>query len=191
MTGLGMGHALAVGVAVAVAVAIGTVIPITQLRWVVAATLMCFGLLRLIRHRHPRWTGMRVGMGGLTPWSFLMASAHATHHSGEDRNPYCVAHRRSCRLCGAAIVGGRQSRHQQISDLDASHDPDSYDEVRAKGACTTQSICCVMTDIFTPRGAPKKHEAYPVPGSSAPLGTNSARTNAMRSFKDRRALLWL
>src|SRR5262249_49073821 len=28
------------------------------------------------RHRHVRWASMRVGMGGLTWWSFLMASAH-------------------------------------------------------------------------------------------------------------------
>ena len=34
------------------------------------------GLLRLFRHRHPRWAGMRVSMGGLTVWSFLMATAH-------------------------------------------------------------------------------------------------------------------
>jgi hypothetical protein len=30
----------------------------------------------LFRHLHPRWAAMRVGMGGLTLWSFLMASAH-------------------------------------------------------------------------------------------------------------------
>jgi hypothetical protein len=32
--------------------------------------------MRLFRHRHPRWAGMRVGMSGLTVWSFLMATAH-------------------------------------------------------------------------------------------------------------------
>jgi hypothetical protein len=35
-----------------------------------------FGTSRFVRHRHPRWAGMRVGMGGLTLWSFLMATAH-------------------------------------------------------------------------------------------------------------------
>ena len=30
----------------------------------------------MYRHAHPRWAAMRVGMGGLTLWSFLMASAH-------------------------------------------------------------------------------------------------------------------
>jgi hypothetical protein len=32
--------------------------------------------MRFVRHRHPRWASMRVGMGGLTWWSFLMATAH-------------------------------------------------------------------------------------------------------------------
>src|SRR5438105_15851211 len=73
---LGMGHALAVTAAVAVAVLAGAVIPIHQLRWPVASILVALGVSALIRHRHPRWVGMRVGMGGLTMWSFLMASAH-------------------------------------------------------------------------------------------------------------------
>jgi hypothetical protein len=73
---LGVGHALAVAAAVAVALLAGTVIPIRSLRWLVAGILVAFGISRLIRHRHPRWVGMRVGVGGLTLWSFLMASAH-------------------------------------------------------------------------------------------------------------------
>lgn len=73
---LGMGHALAVAAAVAIAIAVGTVIPLGRMRWVVAVTLTFFGLLRLVRHSHPRWAGMRVGMGRLTLWSFLMASSH-------------------------------------------------------------------------------------------------------------------
>ncbi len=73
---LGAGHILAVVAAVAVAVLVGTVMPIHYLRWPVAGILLVLGVSRLIRHRHPRWVGMRVGMGGLTLWSFLMASAH-------------------------------------------------------------------------------------------------------------------
>ena len=73
---LGVGHALAVAGAVGVAMAIGFVIPLSWLRWPIAGVLVSFGVLRLIRHRHPRWAGMRVGMCGLTAWSFLMASAH-------------------------------------------------------------------------------------------------------------------
>jgi hypothetical protein len=73
---LGVGHALAVAAAVAVAVLAGTVIPMRSLRWPVAGCLIAFGISRLIRHRHPRWAGMRVGIVGLVLWSFLMASAH-------------------------------------------------------------------------------------------------------------------
>jgi hypothetical protein len=73
---LGVGHALAVAGAVGIAVAIGFVIPLGWLRWPTAAVLVSLGVLRFFRHRHPRWGGMRVSMGGLTVWSFLMATAH-------------------------------------------------------------------------------------------------------------------
>lgn len=73
---LGVGHALAVAGAVGVAMAIGFVIPLSWLRWPIAGVLVSCGVLRLIRHRHPRSAGMRVGMCGLTAWSFLMATAH-------------------------------------------------------------------------------------------------------------------
>ena len=73
---LGAGHALAVAGAVAAALAIGAVIPIGWLRWPLAGLLVSLGVLRLVRHRHPRRTGMRVSMGGLMLWSFLMATAH-------------------------------------------------------------------------------------------------------------------
>jgi hypothetical protein len=73
---LGVGHALAVAGAVAAALAIGVVIPLGWLRWPIAGVLVSLGTLRFFRHRHPRWAGMRVSMGRLTIWSFLMASAH-------------------------------------------------------------------------------------------------------------------
>jgi hypothetical protein len=73
---LGAGHALAVAGAVAAALAIGAVIPIAWLRWPLAGVLVSLGVLRFLRHRHQRWAGMRVSMGGLTLWSFLMATAH-------------------------------------------------------------------------------------------------------------------
>lgn len=73
---LGAGHALAVAGAVLLAIVAGTVLPATPLRWSIAAILLVFGFTRLVRHRHPRWASMRVGMGRLTWWSFLMASAH-------------------------------------------------------------------------------------------------------------------
>jgi hypothetical protein len=73
---LGAGHALAVGAAVLVALAVGTVVPDGWLRWMIASILVVFGASRFVRHRHPRWAGMRVGWAGLTLWSFLMATAH-------------------------------------------------------------------------------------------------------------------
>jgi hypothetical protein len=73
---LSAGHALAVAGSVGVALAIGAVVPIHDLRWPIAAVLVALGVMRFFRHHHPRWVGMRVGMGGLTVWSFLMATAH-------------------------------------------------------------------------------------------------------------------
>ena len=73
---LGAGHALAVAAAVGAALAAGAVIPLGQLRWPMAGMLVSLGILRFFRHRHPRWAGMRVSMGGLAVWSFLMATAH-------------------------------------------------------------------------------------------------------------------
>jgi hypothetical protein len=73
---LAVGHALAVMAAVAIAVAIGAVMPVEIVRWVLAALLLLLGISRLFRHHHPRGSGMKVRMGGLTLWSFLMATAH-------------------------------------------------------------------------------------------------------------------
>jgi hypothetical protein len=73
---LAMGHAFAVGAAIAIAVAAGVVVPMEYLRWVVAATLLSLGVMRLFRHKHPRWASMQVSNRGLMLWSFLMASAH-------------------------------------------------------------------------------------------------------------------
>src|SRR5258707_6080472 len=73
---LGLGHALAVASALAVALLVGVIVPQQYLRWIVAGILIPLGIIRLFRHRHPRWASMRVGMRRLTLWSFLMASAH-------------------------------------------------------------------------------------------------------------------
>jgi hypothetical protein len=73
---LGAGHALAVAFAVGAALATGFAIPLVWLRWPIGGLLVWLGVLRSFRHRHPRWTGMRVSTGGLVAWSFLMATAH-------------------------------------------------------------------------------------------------------------------
>jgi hypothetical protein len=73
---LTLGHVLAIAAAIAVAMAAGTALAPGMLRWPVALLLAGLGVRQLYRHVHPRWAAMRVGMGGLTLWSFLMASAH-------------------------------------------------------------------------------------------------------------------
>lgn len=73
---LAAGHALAVGAAIAVGALLGLVIPVSAMKWIVAAVLLAFGVYRLFRHGHPAYGGMRVGPGQLTVWSFLMATAH-------------------------------------------------------------------------------------------------------------------
>jgi hypothetical protein len=70
------GHALAVTGAVAAALILGTVIPLSWLRWPLAVVLISLGIVRLDGHRHRRWSGMRVSTTRLALWSFLMATAH-------------------------------------------------------------------------------------------------------------------
>src|SRR6266545_3926325 len=54
----------------------GFLLDVRLVRWVCAGLLMTFGVLLLARKIRHRWFGMQVGFGGLTGWSFLMASAH-------------------------------------------------------------------------------------------------------------------
>jgi len=73
---LALGHALAVAAAVLAAAVLGRFLPPEALGWIVGGMLLGLGTLRLLRHRHPRYGGMRVGFRELTIWSFLMATAH-------------------------------------------------------------------------------------------------------------------
>lgn len=73
---LALGHALAIGATLLMAVALGMVLPLWVVKWIAAVALLAFGILHLVRHRHPRGGGMRVGARQLTLWSFFMASAH-------------------------------------------------------------------------------------------------------------------
>ena len=73
---IAVGHALSVGLIVALVALMHASISFETLRWLAALVLVTFGIYRLVRARHPRWVGMRVGFGDLTLWSFLMASAH-------------------------------------------------------------------------------------------------------------------
>jgi len=73
---IALGHAASIGVVVVAVSLLQAVLPEQVVRYLGAALLGAFGLWRLVRARHPRWVGMRVGFRDLMLWSFLMASAH-------------------------------------------------------------------------------------------------------------------
>ena len=73
---IALGHAAAVTLVVTAVLGLQVVVPLEVLRYLAAGTLISFGLYKLIRRKHPRWVGMRVGFRDLTAWSFIMASAH-------------------------------------------------------------------------------------------------------------------
>jgi len=73
---IALGHAAAATLVVVAVLAARVVLPLDVLKYVGAGALILFGLYKLIRRKHPRWVGMRVGFKDLTAWSFIMASAH-------------------------------------------------------------------------------------------------------------------
>jgi len=73
---IALGHALSVGLVVALIAVLRDRLNASVLQYACAALLVGYGLYRVVRARHPRWVGMRVGFRDLTLWSFLMASAH-------------------------------------------------------------------------------------------------------------------
>jgi hypothetical protein len=73
---IALGHALSIGIVVSLFWLVRAIVAGRPLRYGVAAILFGFALYRLLRSRHPKWVGMRVGFRDLTLWSFLMASAH-------------------------------------------------------------------------------------------------------------------
>jgi len=73
---IALGHAAAVVLVVTAVLAAQVVVPLGVLKYLGAGALILFGLYKLVRRKHPRWVGMRVGFRDLTAWSFVMASAH-------------------------------------------------------------------------------------------------------------------
>jgi hypothetical protein len=73
---LALGHIASVAAIAALAVVAAVRLPHSVLHGVAAGVLLGFGAYRLIRLRHPRWVGMRVGFWGLCLWGFIMSSAH-------------------------------------------------------------------------------------------------------------------
>jgi hypothetical protein len=73
---LTLGHVVSVAMVVLAAVFAAAEFPHAVVHAVAAAILLGFGAYRLIRARHPRWVGMRVGFWGLAFWAWLMSTAH-------------------------------------------------------------------------------------------------------------------
>jgi hypothetical protein len=73
---LALGHIISVAIVVLLAVFAALELPRPILHGVAAGVLLGFGGYRLIRARHPRWVGMKVGFAGLALWGFLMSTAH-------------------------------------------------------------------------------------------------------------------
>jgi hypothetical protein len=73
---IALGHAVSILAAVLVVGVAQLVVPLGVLRYACAGVLLLFGLYKLVKRKHPRWVGMRVGFRDLTAWSFLMSSAH-------------------------------------------------------------------------------------------------------------------
>lgn len=74
---IALGHALALLLVAGVVIALGVLLPLAVVEVLAAAVLLAFGAWKLRRWaRHPRWVGMRVGMGDLVLWSFLMSAGH-------------------------------------------------------------------------------------------------------------------
>ncbi|MBA9006574.1 hypothetical protein [Thermomonospora cellulosilytica] len=70
------GHAASVGV-VAVLVSLTQSVVATRIVAIVGGVVLVgFGLWRLLSRRHFKWVGMRLSLGQLAGWSFLMSSVH-------------------------------------------------------------------------------------------------------------------
>jgi hypothetical protein len=73
---IALGHGAAISLTILAVRMVQEAISPLGLRIAVAAALFAMGLYRLVRARHPRGGGMRVGFRDLFFWSFLMATAH-------------------------------------------------------------------------------------------------------------------
>ena len=64
---LALGHAVAIALTIGAAMAIGVVLPVSALRWGIAALLIGLGVYRLVRSRHIVYGGMQVNTHGSWP----------------------------------------------------------------------------------------------------------------------------
>ena len=86
---IAVGHGIAIAVALLMLRLIQGIVPFWLLKIVIAALLFAVAIRRLLRARHPKAGGMRVGGWGLGWWSFLMASSHG---AGLMVIPVLIAH---------------------------------------------------------------------------------------------------
>jgi hypothetical protein len=128
---LAAGHALAIGCAIGLTLGAGAVLPMSWLRWVVAASLLAVGVDGLVHHRHVRLGGMRVNGRQLATWSFLMASAHG---AGLMVLPFVL---------GAAVPAPGGMHHDHMAALGAMAQP------RAAGIAGLDSIALVAPLVHT------------------------------------------
>ena len=68
---LTLGHLLSVALIVLIAIFASFALPNAVVHYAAAGILISFGIYRLVRARHIRWVGMRVGFWGLTLGDFL------------------------------------------------------------------------------------------------------------------------
>ncbi|MFI9597314.1 hypothetical protein [Nonomuraea sp. NPDC052265] len=73
---IALGHLASVALVALVVAATGSVVTGAALPVIGGLALVAFGLWRLLSDRHFRWVGMRLSLGQLAGWSFLMSSAH-------------------------------------------------------------------------------------------------------------------
>ena len=86
---IAFGHGIAIAVALLILRLAQSIVPFSILKMLIAALLFALGVHRLLRARHPKGGGMRVGWWGLGWWSFLMASSHG---AGLMVIPVLIAH---------------------------------------------------------------------------------------------------
>jgi len=71
------GHAVSVAAVGAIVWGGLRVVTGSSMTLTAACVLLLFGMYKLFNtYRHPRWVGMKVGLGDLFVWSFLMATGH-------------------------------------------------------------------------------------------------------------------
>jgi hypothetical protein len=73
---IALGHAASIAGIVMLMGAAQVMLPHSVVRALAAVVVLGYGIRRLLRTRHPRWVGMRVGPRDLATWSFVMSSAH-------------------------------------------------------------------------------------------------------------------